>query len=106
MNAPREEDDTGPGCNWQNHNLSTRNEILETLKGDNMIDLAKPGSLVDVMGCVFNRVHGLTLQVGSSKSAKEGVDRGIKANNYKCVMGNNVVGGASCKIYGFVQCLR
>ena len=34
MSAPKEDGDTGPGYNWRNHTPTTRNDILELLKGD------------------------------------------------------------------------
>ena len=102
MNAPKEDDDTGPGYNWRSHTPATRNHILELLRGDEMVDLSRSGNLVEVMGYVFKLGHGLTLQVGSSKWAKEGVNQLVDAMKYKCVMGNNVKGDANCTTHGFI----
>ena len=71
-----------------------------------MVDLAAKGEIVEVMGCVFKWGHGLTLQVGSSKWAKEGVNRWISAMEYKCVMGNEVAGETNCSTHGFVRCFK
>ena len=93
INAPKENGDTGPGYNWRHHTPTTRNYILELLKSNEIVDIATKGNLVEVMGCVFKRGNGLTLQVGSSKWAKEGVNQWIDAMKYKCVMGDDVDGG-------------
>ena len=106
MDAPKENSDTGPGYNWRHHTPTTRNDILESLSSNEMVDIAMKGQLVEVMGCVFKWGHGLTLQVGSSKWAEEGVNRWIDAMQYKCVMGNDVEGDANCMTHGFVRCFK
>ena len=74
VSDPKEYGDTGPGYNWRRHTPATRNDILEFLRSDAMVDLARKGHLVEVMGYVFKWGHGLTLQVGSKKWAKQGVN--------------------------------
>ena len=106
MDAPKENGDTGPGYEWRGHRPTTRNDILELLRSDEMVDLASKGEIVELMGCVFKWGHGLTLQVGSSKWAKEGVNRWISAMEYKCVMGNEVAGDTNCSTHGFVRCFK
>ena len=64
MDALKEIGDTGPGYNWRHHTSTTRNDILELLRSDEMVDIVTKGNLVEVMGCVFKCGHGLTLQVG------------------------------------------
>ena len=56
----------GPGYNWRHHTPTTRNDILELLRSDKMVDLATKGNIVEVMGCVFKWGHSLTLQVAVS----------------------------------------
>ena len=106
MDAPKEKGDTGPGYEWRGHRPTTRNDILELLRSEEMVDLATKGEIVELMGCVFKWGHGLTLQVGSSKWAKDGVNRWISAMDYKCVMGNEVAGEANCSTHGFVRCFK
>ena len=102
MNDPKEDGDMGPGYNWRTHTPTTIPDILELLKGDEMVDLTKSGNVVEVMGCVFKWGHGLTLQVGSSKWAEEGVNRWIDAMQYKCVMGNDMEGNTNYMTHSFV----
>ena len=71
-----------------------------------MVDLATEGDIVEVMGCVFKWGHGLPVQVGSSKWAKEGVNWWIHAMEYECVMGNDVAGDTNCSTHGFVRCFK
>ena len=106
INAPKENGDTGPGYNWRHHTPTTRNYILELLKSNEIVDIATKGNLVEVMGCVFKRGNGLTLQVGSSKWAKEGVNQWIDAMKYKCVMRNDVEGDANCTMHGVIRCFK
>ena len=75
MDAPKENGDTGPGYEWRSHRPTTRNDILELLRSDKIVDLATKREIVEVMICMFKLGHGLTLQVGSSKLTKEGVNR-------------------------------
>ena len=84
----------------------SRNDIFKLLKGYKMAALAKSGNLVEVMEYVFKWGHGLTLQVGLSKCTEEGVNQWIKAMNSKCVIGNNVEGGAKCTTHGVVRCFK
>ena len=106
MAAPKEIGDTGPGYDWKDHTLTTRNNILELLRSDKMVDMATKGNIVEVIGCLFKLGHGITLQVMSSKWAKEGVNRWINTMQYKCVMGNDVERDANCSTHGSVQCFK
>ena len=59
MNYPKEYGNTGPGYDWRTHTPTTRNDILELLKGDEMVDLARRENIVKVMGCIFKWGHRL-----------------------------------------------
>ena len=58
MDAPKENGDTGPGYEWRSHRPTTRNEILELLRSDEMVNLATKGEIVEVTGFVFKWGHG------------------------------------------------
>ena len=57
MDAPKEIGETGPGYDWRDHTPTTRNDILELLRSDEIVDLATKGNIVGVMGCVFKWGH-------------------------------------------------